>query len=123
MGIAMRLDEERGGGKTRGRLHGIPVLVKDVSCRRTSISGELLTVEEYGNKGQNADDSGLLGLAWKRRAKRFTCSFTASRRWRNCCGTRQYERVVFSQIFKLFNRIFSSRRSSAQPLRSFQQSM
>jgi len=119
LGIAMRLDEERGRGKTRGRLHGIPVFVKDVGCRRISISGGLLTVEEYGNKGQNADDSGLLGLAWKRRTKRFACSFTASRRWRDYFGTRQHERVVFGQIFNLFNRIFSPRRSSAQPLRSF----
>ena len=34
MNIAEELDEERGQGKTRGMLHGIPVLVKDV--RRTT---------------------------------------------------------------------------------------
>lgn len=35
--IAKRLDDERWGGKTRGRLHGIPVLVKDVSGKRPPV--------------------------------------------------------------------------------------
>lgn len=34
--IAQRMDEERKQGKVRGKLHGIPVLVKDV-CNQVPI--------------------------------------------------------------------------------------
>ena len=52
LAIAAELDGERRAGTTRGPLHGIPVLVKDV-CDSCSIEAttfiHLILILEYGN--------------------------------------------------------------------------
>ena len=92
--IASGLDEERGEGSTRGPLHGIPVLVKDVSSdTRKIFLRTSLTATEYGHRRFAADYCWILGITGKPRpSRRARCCLAAESR-RSHPRPREYERM------------------------------
>ena len=88
--IAKTLDEERRAGSSRGMLHGIPVLTKDVSRYNQYILDDLMNVESSYQR-PFANYSGLLGLVGQHRTQGCSCDIQASTCGCSPPGTHEHE--------------------------------
>lgn len=114
--IAAALDKERQEGKVRSQLHGIPILVNDVSLTERAYIWASNNIPEYCYKGQDANHLRVLGSIRIDCTKRCFYRVAVEKSWGNYHRLRKYDRRGVDEVYGVFGRIFSSSRSSSESL-------